>query len=262
MKNSILVLFILIVTMPAYAEGMKQPDWASVFESFDAKGTIVVVDQRDSDNRMLVFDQQRAQARLSPASTYKIPHTLFALDAGVVEDEFEVFEWDGVERSFAGHNKDQTLRSAMRNSTVWVYQRFAEEIGIETARNYVARIEYGNAQPSWGKGDYWLNGELTISAHEQISFLRQLYLNQLPFAVEHQRLVKDLMTVEAGPDWIIRAKTGWDGTIGWWVGWVEWPTGPIFFALNIDTPNRMDDLAKREQVTREILTSINALPAH
>jgi len=30
--------------------------------------------------------------------------------------------------------------------------------------------------------------------------------------------------------------------------------------LNIDTPNRMADLGKREKITREILTSINALP--
>ena len=55
------------------------------------------------------------------------------------------------------------------------------------------------------------------------------------------------MIVEAGRNWILRAKTGWEGRMGWWVGWVEWPTGPVFFALNIDTPNRMDDLFKRRQ---------------
>jgi hypothetical protein len=34
-----------------------------------------------------------------------------------------------------------------------------------------------------------------------------------------------------------------------------------FFALNIDTPNRLDDLYKREEITRAILQSIDALPA-
>lgn len=48
--------------------------------------------------------------------------------------------------------------------------------------------------------------------------------------------------------------------MGWWAGWVEWPTGPVFFALNIDTPNRAGDLAKREQIARAILHSIDALP--
>jgi beta-lactamase class D len=41
---------------------------------------------------------------------------------------------------------------------------------------------------------------------------------------------------------------------------VEWPTGPVFFALNIDTPRRLDDLAKRQGITRAILRSIGALP--
>ena len=39
-----------------------------------------------------------------------------------------------------------------------------------------------------------------ISAMEQVDFLRKLYRNELPFKVEHQRLVKDIMIVEAGRD--------------------------------------------------------------
>ena len=35
---------------------------------------------------------------------------------------------------------------------------------------------------------------------EQVDFLRKLYRNELPFKVEHQRLVKDIMIVEAGRD--------------------------------------------------------------
>jgi beta-lactamase class D len=68
------------------------------------------------------------------------------------------------------------------------------------------------------------------------------------------------MVNEAGRDWILRAKTGWTGQLGWWVGWVEWPAGPVFFALNIDTPDRQRDLAKRQDITRSILRSIQALP--
>ena len=86
---------------------------------------------------------------------------------------------------------------------------------------------------------------ILLSRHKNRLHFRKLYHNELPFRVEHQRLVKDLMIVEAGRNWILRAKTGWEGRMGWWVGWVEWPTGPVFFALNIDTPNRMDDLFKR-----------------
>jgi beta-lactamase class D OXA-2 len=240
----------------------ERADWEKFFIGSQAKGTIVVADERKKNGGLLVFDQRRAAKPYSPASTFKIPHTLFALDAGAVRDEFQVFHWDGTQRSFAGHNQDQNLRSAMRNSTLWVYSLFAKEIGEAKARRYLRQINYGNADPSTSRGDYWVDGNLQISAHEQIQFLRKLYRNELPFQVEHQRLVKDLIISEAGRNWILRAKTGWEGRFGWWVGWVEWPAGPVFFALNIDTPNRTEDLFKREAVVRSILRSIGALPAN
>ena len=260
MQLLLLLMLTLTACFPLPGAAQERPEWARFFDEFDAKGTIVVVDERVRNRATWVFDPQRASRRFSPASTFKIPHTLFALDAGAVRDEFEVFEWDGVERAFAGHNRDQDLRSAMRNSAMWVYERFAKEIGEEAARRYLKRIDYGNADPTTDKGAYWVDGNLAISAHEQVAFLQRLYRNQLPFKVEHQRLVKDLMIVEAGREWILRAKTGWEGSMGWWVGWVEWPAGPVFFALNIDTPNRLGDLAKREQVARAILRSMEALP--
>ena len=60
------------------------------------------------------------------------------------------------------------------------------------------------------------------------------------------------------------AKTGWQARvepqIGWWVGWVETPTGAVIFALNIDLPGGMKDAPKREAIVRSILQSIGALP--
>ena len=88
----------------------------------------------------------------------------------------------------------------MRHSTVWVYQQFAREIGEVREKEYLTRIQYGNADPSGGVDRFWLDGALRISAMEQVDFLRKLYRNELPFKVEHQRLVKDIMIVEAGRD--------------------------------------------------------------
>lgn len=261
MRLSVLMALIAAFLCPPLSSAQERPEWGAFFAQYDAVGTIVVVDERADSPHSGVYNDTRALQRFSPASTYKIPHTLFALDAGVLRDEFQVFPWDGVERSFAGHNRDQTLRSAMRTSALWVYAQLAESIGEERAQEYLTRIGYGNADPTTNAGTYWVDGNLAISAHEQIAFLQRLYRNELPFEVEHQRLVKDVIVVEAGREWILRAKTGWQGPMGWWVGWVEWPSGPVFFALNIDTPNRMADLAKREQIARAILQSIGALPS-
>ena len=258
-----LILFLLAFQVVGEAQAqnatIERADWRTHFSECQVTGTIAVLDERRADPVPMVSDWARALKRYSPASTYKIPHTLFALEAGAVRDEFEVFKWDGVTRGFPGHNQDQNLRSAMRVSALWVYEIFAGRIGEAAAQRYLKRADYGNAQA--GAGTYWVDGRLDISALEQIVFLKKLYRNELPFQLAHQRLVKDLMIVEAGRNWILRAKTGWEGRFGWWVGWVEWPTGPVFFALNIDTPRRGDDLFKREAIARAVLRTLDALPA-
>lgn len=247
----------LAVAGPKFQE---MTEWSRFFSAAEARGSIVVIDAREQSEKTLVYNASRAGQRYSPASTFKIAHSLFALDAGLLRDEFQVIPWDGVKRSMTAWNADQTLRSAMRNSTVWVYEGFANELGEARESAYLRKMGYGNALVTGGK-PFWVEGDLAISAFEQMALLQRLYRNQLPFQVEHQRLVKEVMINEAGPDWILRAKTGWSGKIGWWVGWVEWPSGPVFFALNIDTPNRLGDLAKRQSITRDALRTINALPA-
>lgn len=242
----------------------EQPDWARHFEAAGVDGTIAVYDARSGKH--WVYQGKRARTRFRPASTFKIPHALFALDHGVVRDEFQTFEWDGEERMIDAWNRDQDLRSSMRHSVVWVYQEIARAIGEETERKYLRTIDYGNADPSGGIDRFWLEGALQISATEQIEFLEKLHRNELPFDIAHQRLVKDVLIHEAGHDWILRAKTGWQARVepqvGWWVGWVEWPEGPVYFATNISMPNGAQDLAKRQSITRAVLQSINALPAN
>src|SRR5262245_19777510 len=49
--------------------------------------------------------------RLTPASTFKIPHALAALDSGVLTGPDHVFKWDGQPRSFEAWRRDHTLAS-------------------------------------------------------------------------------------------------------------------------------------------------------
>ena len=259
--NFILVLFVALVTSASAQQTIVEDEWGTFFAQFDAVGTMVVLDQRNADAQLQVFNETRAATRLSPASTYKLPHALFALDSGEIADEFQVFEWDGVVRSYAPQNQDQDLRGAIRNSALWVFEIIDKRIGEAQAREYLKSIGYGNADPSTNAGAYWVEGALAVSALEQVDFLRRLYYNDLPFAKEHLLLLKDAMIIEAGRDWILRGKTGYQGSHGWWVGWVDWASGPVFFALNIDTPNGMADTFKREAIAREILHSVQALPS-
>ena len=72
---------------------------------------------------MIASDKVRSGEGRLPASTFKIPNSIIALETGVVEDpDKDVFKWDGVTRSFEPWNKDHTLRSAIAVSAVPVYQ--------------------------------------------------------------------------------------------------------------------------------------------
>jgi len=263
MTMNTLILFLLALsTSTLLSEEVKlteQQDWQVFFKKFKVTGTIVIADERGKKTGLSAYNIDRATTAYSPASTFKIPHALFALDAGIIRDEFQIFPWDGVKRPFAPWNRDQNLRSSMQHSVVWLYEKFAQELGEKRELTYLTNINYGNCKPT-GKSPFWIRGHLKISALEQITFLQKLHRNQLPFKIEHQRLVKDVMIVEADADWILRAKTGWTGKLAWWVGWLETPAGAVFFAANIDTPNKSRDLIKREQLPRAILESIQVLP--
>ena len=155
---------------------------------------------------MLAYDVERAQKRFMPASTFKVPHALFALDAGAVRDEFQVIRWDGVKRDFDGWNQDQTLRSSAGHSTVWVYQQFAREIGEVREKEYLTRIQYGNADPSGECRSLLARRRPPDFSHGTGGFPAKTVSKRASVQVEHQRLVKDIMIVEAGRDWILRAK--------------------------------------------------------
>ena len=94
----------------------ERSDWRKFFSEFQAKGTIVVADERQTDRVILVFDQVRSEKRYSPASTFKIPGLFY--DAGAA-DEFQVFRWDGI----GAHNQDQDLRSATSGFMSYLQKR-------------------------------------------------------------------------------------------------------------------------------------------
>lgn len=135
------------MTLPARAQDnhnwIERADFARYFAAAGTVGTLLIYDLRQ--DRTLVHNPDRARARFTPASTFKIPNSLIGLETGAVRDaDSEIFKWDGVTRQIAPWNRDQTLRSAIRDSVVPVYQEIARRIGSERMRHYVARIGYGN----------------------------------------------------------------------------------------------------------------------
>ena len=238
-----------------------RPDWAARFRAAGVEGTLVVRELRG--DRWLASDTLRARRRMLPASTFKIPNSLAALETGVLADETQVLPWDGVTRDIAEWNRDHTLRSALRVSCVPVYQDFARRVGAERMAALLDTLDYGNGDVSGGVDLFWLEGGLAVSAVEQVEFLSRLARLELPLSERSQRIVREALVVEAAPEWVLRAKTGWaarrDPMHGWWVGWVEREDALWVFALNVDIRDG-DDLPLRQGLVRQALQELGALP--
>ncbi|RII30219.1 MAG: class D beta-lactamase [Geobacter sp.] len=223
-------------------------DLAKLFQDRGLEGTIVIssLDGKTS----YLHNSRRSETRLIPASTFKIPNTLIALEEGAVKNEKEVIKWDGKDRGFDAWNRDQTLETAFPVSCVWFYQELASRVGNQKYLAHLKKMGYGNEKTGHDVTTFWLEGDLKISAMEQINFLKKLYKESLPYSKANIRLLKKIMIVEENPQVTIRAKTGWGMRVnpqqGWYVGYVETKGQVWFFATNFEIRKKGDDAFRKE----------------
>lgn len=136
---------------------------------------------------------EECAVRTLPASTFKIPNAIIALDSGVLKDENTVYKWDGQKRWMDDWNRDHALPTSMWYSVVWFYQRIAKEVGADRYRKYLADFHYGNADPSGDVTMFWLNHTLQISPREEVAFLQNMYENKLPASPKAVETVKKIL---------------------------------------------------------------------
>lgn len=245
--------------------------WRSVdlARHFDGvHGTFVLLDLGSGES--LYHDEERARTRFLPASTFKIPNTITALETGVAAGPDFALTWDSAavpasEWWPASWKGDHVLTTAFRTSTVWYYQELARRIGPERMGEYLERLDYGNRDISGGIDTFWLTDGLRISAEEQVEFLRRFYHDELGIDPRTTRVVKDLLVLEETPSYRLSGKTGWAGLgvddaeqIGWLVGYLERPEGVYFFATNLEIQSP-SDAAARMRITRGILDELGLL---
>jgi beta-lactamase class D len=233
-------LILVLVTAPALAAT------EDVFEG--REGCFIL--QEGGAARPLERTGTLCAERVSPCSTFKIPNSLIGLETGVIADENAVLPWDGVKRSREEWNRDHTLASAIKVSTVWYYQELARRVGAERMQKLLSAIPYGNADISGEIDRFWLGGSLQVSPDEQVAFLERLRQSRLPFSERSQRIVRDILLQKSRGPIAYRGKTGscgFDGAPdhGWWVGWVEKDGKATLFAMLVRGDDAFGPVARR-----------------
>ena len=247
----------------SYQRNEFREDVAKRFFDLGTVGTFV--GYKVDDYLIIASDKVRSGEGKLPASTFKIPNSLIALETGVVADpDKDIFKWDGVTRSIEAWNKDHTLRSAIAVSAVPVYQEIARRIGQERMQKYVDLLEYGNREIGGGIDQFWLTGNLRIDPIQQVDFVDRLRRGVLPVSKHSQELVRDILPVTEAGDATIRAKSGLLGaevgkpSLGWMVGWAEKGSQQTVFAMNMDC-KEPSHIAARMTVTQQCLADIGAI---
>lgn len=255
-RDALILAGLMPLAAPALASGA--PDVRQHFRAEGVSGAFALV-ASDGGEAFLV-DPARARRRYVPASTFKVPNTLIAIETGAVRDADEVVPYGGVPSRNAAWNRDMSLRDAMPISNVPVFQQVARRVGLAAYRDWLSRLDYGNRETGTVIDRFWLEGPLTISALEEARFNLRLARGDLPASARAQALTRDIIRLESEGGATLYGKTGWfvkrgETSIGWWTGWVERGSRVHAFTLNIDMP-QMAMAPKRLAVGRAVLKSL------
>ena len=232
-------------------------DYKPYLDSLQAEGVFLLLDLKT--NKLIEYKGISKDTMLIPASTFKIPNSLIGLETGELKDELTEFKWNATPYQNQAWNKDQNLKEAFQNSTVWYFQELARKIGEKHMKKYLAQFKYGNQNLGGGIDKFWLSGDLRISPLQQLEFLKALWNEELKLAKKTTQTMKKVFLVEKRGGATLYAKTGWgftdDTDIGWYMGVVENEKSTYLFVHALMSKDARLELfgEARKSIARRIL---------
>lgn len=237
-------------------------EWNVEFNQAQVVGSTLVYDE--STNTYYSNNTNWTKSRFLPASTFKIPNSMVALETGVIESDTTVIPWNGKKHRFKVWEQDLTLKEAFHYSCVPCYQSIARKVGLTRMKEQLAKLNFGQMEVSDSTLDlFWLEGNSSINSYEQIDFLKRFNHSELPITNKTESTMKDLMIITQNDSITLRGKTGWSnqGGInnGWFVGYVERDNKTYYFATNIEPLNTLplkEFAALRKTLTYSVLEQV------
>lgn len=247
-KIIILLNLVLLVNLSSHGQiktnKILKPEFGKILDSLKVKGAILIYDVKN--NNYYSNDFAWAKMGIIPASTFKIPNSIIALETGVVKNDSAIFKWNGEKRKFKKWEQDLTFKEAFQASCVPCYQEVARKIGVNRMKTYLKKMNYpGMIYDTLTIDNFWLQGKSKISQMQQIDFLERLYFSKLPISKRTENILKDIMLIEKTESYSLSGKTGWgmrnEMDNGWIVGYLEMNNSVYFFATNVELKNATMD---------------------
>lgn len=230
----------------------------SIFDKYHMTGTILLLDPLK--NKLFGYNPARWDSGYLPASTFKIPNALIALETGAIDTGY-VFRWHGEKRRLPQWEKDLSLGEAFRVSCVPCFQELARKTGAAKMNSFLKQMNYPGMDVRADNIDiFWLEGNSRITPRQQVDFVRRLHEEKLPLKKSVMQAMKSIMVIEVTPENTLGGKTGWairnGNNYGWFTGWLETKDGVFYIAALVEPKDqdKVDDFAAaRKTVTMEVL---------
>ncbi len=243
-------------------------DWSEYFNGLN--GTAVIYDA--SNRSYTIYNDELAETRRSPCSTFKIISSLTALEHGILEPGDSTRTWSGEVFWNEDWNRDIDFSEAFRTSCVWYYRQLIDDIGQDRMQEELEKLQYGNCDISDWEGrlntnnnnraltGFWIESSLLISPKEQTEVMERIFGENSEYSEETQNDLKQVMLVteQERTDILIYGKTGMgkaDGIVvdAWFTGFAETAEGNLYFCVRL---GRTDGMNVSSPLAKEIAIQI------
>jgi beta-lactamase class D len=253
------------------------PQEAAKFEPKDyfpkMKGCFLLYNVKSGITDRIIGDEY-CKEQLVACSSFKVPLAVMAFDSGILKNTKDKTKWDGVKRDREVLNQDHNAETWMRDSVVWYSQKIATKLGKKKLQKYLDSFNYGNKDLRGGLTMAWLHApssnkpSLKISGYEQLTFMNELWTNNLPVSKEAMKLTREITFLENSPKgFVLSGKTGSNFynddhgmRLGWFIGHIQKGDQEYITVTNFRDITPLKDAGyggmKAREITKEILTDM------
>ena len=139
MKNILFVVFISMIFLFVCCNTTTNKniieteisDFDKILDSFQVNGSILIYD--NDKNTFYSNDFDWAKNGKLPASTFKIPNSIIAVELGIIENDTTILKWNGEQRKMDIWEKDLS-KFPISDRTIKIVKNIME---IERTENYI-----------------------------------------------------------------------------------------------------------------------------
>ena len=244
-------------------------DWSDYFDGINGAAVLY----NPNENMYQIYQEELANTRRSPCSTFKIISSLIGLEQEIIIPDASAKTWSGEWFWNDDWNKDIDFDEAFRASCVWYFREVINEIGQDAMQTELEKLQYGNCDSSDWEGrlntnnnnraltGFWIESSLKISPKEQTEVMERIFGSQSAYSQKTQEQLKQVMlsTQQEEPNLAIYGKTGMGKANGvtvdaWFTGFADLAEKRIYFCVYLGETKEKDvTSAKAKEIALRLL---------